>query len=153
MKNLILILFLFLFAITISSCSQQRVIVPKIDYISVSSVSYERTAMDYTVTKIDSIKNWYLIYVEKNDTVFKIASMKNPSNKCIRISVGEQYNLELQKRIENVLSKSGLSLIPMNYLHIQEKGFDAETDVFLSDEKGIVGLYTCKNLNGLCVTN
>lgn len=106
--------------------------------------------IDYTVIKIDSIKNWYLIYATRNDSVFKIVSIKNQTCKCEIISMGKRYRLKLQKRIENVLSKDGLKILPMNYSDIQGLAFDQNTDVFMPAEKGTYGLYSCENIEGLC---
>lgn len=105
----------------------------------------------YEVCKIDSIKNWYIIYAERNDSVFKIVSIKNAVSQCKMISIGEKYNLLLQKRIENVLSSNGLKLMPMNYLGVQNTSYNEDTDVFIEHEDGVFGLYTCVNLSGLCL--
>lgn len=105
----------------------------------------------YEVCRIDSIKNWYIIYAERNDSVFKIVSMKKAESQCNMIFIGERYNLSLQKRIENVLSSNGLKLIPMNYLSIQNTSYNEDTDVFIEHEDGVFELYTCVNLSGLCL--
>ena len=117
---------------------------------SFTNKSNECTEIDYTIIKIDSIKNWYLIYATRNDSIFKIVSIKNQNFKCERILVGKRYHLELQKRLENVLSKDGLKIMPMNYLDVSGIVFDPYTDVFVPNEKGIFGFYTCKNIEGLC---
>ena len=135
MKQTAFLIFLFLGIVFFSSFTQK---------------SNDCKEIDYTVIKIDSIKNWYLIYATRNDSIFKIVSIKNQNCKCGRISVGNRYRLELQKRLENVLSKEGLKVLPMNYSDISGIGFDQNTDVFVPYEKGVFGLYSCKNMNGLC---
>lgn len=105
----------------------------------------------YEVCRIDSIKNWYIIYAERNDSVFKIVSIKKAGCLCKMISIGEKYNLSLQKRFENVLSSNGLKLIPMNYLSVQNTSYNEDTDVFVEHEDGVFELYTCVNLSGLCL--
>lgn len=117
---------------------------------SFTNKSNDSKKNDYTIIKIDSIKNWYFIYATRNDSVFKIVSIKNQNCKCERISIGKQYHLELQKRLENVLSKDGLKIIPMNYLDESGIAFDQNNDVFVPHEKGTFGLYSCKNMEGLC---
>jgi hypothetical protein len=117
---------------------------------SFTNKSNDSKKIDYTIIKIDSIKNWYFIYATRNDSVFKIVSIKNKNCKCERISIGKRYHLELQKRLENVLSKDGLKIIPMNYLDESGIAFDQNTDVFVPHEKGTFGLYSCKNMEGLC---
>jgi hypothetical protein len=118
---------------------------------SFANKNNDSKSLDYSVIKIDSIKNWYVIYASRNDSVFKIVSLKKQTCQCDIISVGKQFHLELQERMENVLSKDGLKLIPMNYADITGLHFDPDTDVFVSKEKGIYGLYTSENLSGLCV--
>jgi len=107
--------------------------------------------IDYCINKIDSIKNWYIIYAIRNDTIFKIVSMKSQEKGCTKISIGNKYNLILVKRLENVLSPYGLKLLPMNYLDIKGSKFDENNDVFVEYEKGVIGLYTCDALKGLCL--
>ena len=113
---------------------------------------------DYEICKIDSVKNWYIIYANRNDSTFKIASLniallKKEENKCDSvISIGKRYNLSLQKRLENVLSFNSLQLIVHNYLNVQGGAtFNPGTDIFVEYEKGEFGLYTCRNLEGLCI--
>ena len=117
---------------------------------SFTNKSNECKEIDYTIIKIDSIKNWYLIYATRNDSIFKIVSIKNQNFKCERILVGKRYHLELQKRLENVLSKEGLKVLPMNYSDVSGIVFDQNTDVFVPYEKGTFGLFSCKNMDGLC---
>ena len=104
----------------------------------------------YLVIKIDSINNWYLITASRNDSIFKIVSMKTQVCDCQKISYGKRYNFDLQKRIENVLSKKGMKLIPVNYLDVSGANFNQDTDDFIPRESGVNGLYVCKNLKGLC---
>ena len=122
--------------------------------IALSSYGNNNTACmqkNYTICKIDSIKNWYIIYAERNDSTFKIVSIKSTENKCdCTISIGKEYDLSLQKCLGNVLSAQGIKLIPMNHLDINNLKYNPETDVFLTEEKGVFGPYTCNNLSGLC---
>lgn len=122
-------------------------------FFSFTIKSYDCNDIDYTILKIDSVNNWYLIYATRNDSVFKIASIKNNNYCCNRISVGRRYNFELQKRLENVLSKNGMKLLPVNYFDVTGVIFDNESDVFVAAEKGIFGLYSCKNLMGICIVH
>lgn len=117
---------------------------------SFTLVQDDNEDMAYTVTKLDSVNNWYFIYATRNDSTFKIVSMKNYSCDCKNIIVGRNYNFVLQKRFENVLSKEGLKLLPLNYSDIKGVSFDVDTDVFVVVEKEVYGLYSCKKLFGLC---
>jgi len=112
---------------------------------------------DYEICKIDSVKNWYIIYANRNDSTFKIASLniallKKEENKCDSvISIGKRYNLSLQKRLENVLSFSELTFTSPNYLDVQGEVYNPNIDFFVKHEEGVFGLYTCRNLEGLCI--
>lgn len=119
-------------------------------FFSFEKMNTNSVETDYLVIKIDSIKNWYLISASRNDSVFKIVSMKTQVCECQKILNGKRYNFDLQKRMENVLSKNGMKLIPVNYLDVSGANFDQNTDVFIPRERGVNGLYVCKNLKGLC---
>ena len=113
---------------------------------------------DYMICKIESVNNWYIIYANRNDSIFKIASLNTAylnktTNKCDSvITIGKRYNLSLQKRLENVLSYRVLKFIVPNYLDVQGGAtYNPNTDVFVKYEKGEFGLYTCKQLEGLCI--
>lgn len=48
----------------------------------------QRSKSEYLVTKIDSIPKAYIIYVERNDSIFKLVSMKESNNLCTKIIAG-----------------------------------------------------------------
>jgi hypothetical protein len=121
--------------------------------VSSNTQNNKCTQTSYTVIRLDSINDWYLIYVSRNDSVFKIASVKHKNCRYEEISIGNKYNLLLRKRLENVLSDGGLRLLPMDYLRVYGAKFDLETEVFVFREEGVFGLYTCDNLNGLCISS
>lgn len=106
--------------------------------------------VEYKVIKIDSIKNWFFIYATRNDSTFKIVSIKVQNCECQKILEGRLYQFKLKKRIENVLTKEGMKILPMNYADIFGTSFDPNTDIFVPREKNIYGLYSCEDLKGLC---
>src|SRR5690554_7021652 len=56
----------------------------------------------YSVEKIDSVNNYYLIYLIQDNNKFKIVSKKGLENStsCMeKIEVGQEYLLELQKLV------------------------------------------------------
>jgi hypothetical protein len=135
-----IVIYIFIVVIGITSLS------------SYAEKSNSYTDLSYKICKIDSVKNWYIIYAERNDSIFKIVSMKKTENQCEMISVGKRYDLLLRKRLENTLSRYGLKLIVMSSFDIQGgTTFDPDTDVYIEYEKGVFGLYTCSNLYGLCL--
>ena len=126
--------------------------------IAIAVLSLGHSATDfssevaYEVCKIDTVKNWYLVYVSRNDSVFKIASMQTNGGQCENeVRVGGKYCLTLNKRLENTLSLYGLKLIVTNYLDVKGSTmFNPDTDVFVGMENDVFGLYTTDNLSGLC---
>lgn len=53
----------------------------------------------YKVYKIDSIRNYYLIYVRKKDTLYKIVSEKTALINCNLIRINQEYDFKLTGRI------------------------------------------------------
>jgi len=109
--------------------------------------------VDYLINRIDSVKNWYIIYAERNDTIFRIVSMKHPKEDCYKISIGERYNLSLKWQLANTLSPRGFKIIVQSSLGmVGGANFNPDTDVVLPDREGVaIGLYTTRDLQGLCL--
>ncbi len=54
-----------------------------------------QTDTSYKVYRIDSINNYYILYVSKKDTNYKIISEKEFSENCNRINKDNYYDFEL----------------------------------------------------------
>ncbi len=102
----------------------------------------------YTVTKLDSINNYYLIYAKKNDSVYKIVSKKELFPNCELITLGSNYEFKLKSMRENAPTFRGLKVSPINYMDIKCFQFDENTQI--CKEAGIYDLYFAENINGLC---
>jgi len=101
----------------------------------------ERNNPIFKIIKIDSIENIYLVYAERNDSIFKIMSLKEKYSNCRPIKLGELYNLkiiswflpeEIHVRMRVTGVKFGNVIVKM------------ERDSIVSD------LFLTKNLEGLC---
>lgn len=107
----------------------------------------------YLIKSIDPVNNWYIIYAEKKDSVYKIVVKKEkyPSLKCKRgIVVGESYRLELHSRKNEVPVINGVKISPVNYLDIQCYTYEENTVICIDPKKGIYDLYHTPNIKGLC---
>jgi hypothetical protein len=80
---IILIIVLFLL-----SCKTNKIVKNE---IVVKNKSNDFT-FEFEIFKTDSIDNVYLIYVKRNNSIFKIASDKEKNIKCNSIKKGEIYN-------------------------------------------------------------
>lgn len=102
----------------------------------------------YYVYKIDSINNYYLVYAEKNDSLFKIISEKTGNENCKIIKKKEYYSFELTSFRDNPPKLNGVSLIPINYLDVKCFMFNDSTEICF--ERKIHDFHFTKNLKGLC---
>lgn len=86
----------------------------------------------YSVCRIDSIQEFYLIFIEKNYERYTIYSKKDEAVKGEKIKVGNSYFFELYQ--DTFLN--GESIIPMNYMDIT-----------------YFGKYSGREIGRLCTTN
>ena len=103
---------------------------------------------DYKIINIDSIENYYLIYVQRSDSVFKILSKSDSvlKGKCKRIKVGDEIHLNLKTYFGN----RNKDFINAQLLHIS--GMKIGSIIVRIDEKGIVhDLFYDERLVGLCI--
>lgn len=101
--------------------------------------------------KIKSKNAWYIIYAEKQDTLYKVVVKKEiVSGECKKIAVGKYYDLELKSRRENAPEINGVKLQPMNYLDVECFSYDEETEICIEPKKRIYDLYYTNDLKGLC---
>ena len=132
MKNSIILLSMFLFACT--SIKKQENI-SKADKL-------------YNVYKIDSINNYYLIYANRNDSLYKIVAQKEKKNNCNMIKSCLSYKFIIHSMRENPPKIGGIKIRPINYMDINCFQFDKETRICKED--GIFDLYFADNVKGLC---
>lgn len=104
----------------------------------------------YLVEEISSINNWNIIYVTKQDSIYKIVTKKEDNKNCEKIMIGKSYKFKLNSRKKNVPEINGVKIRPINSLDIHCYSYDSETDICIEPEKGVYDLYHTDNIKGLC---
>lgn len=106
----------------------------------------------YLIKEIKAKNLWYIIYAEKQDSLYKIIVRKEEKSNenCDKIIVGNYYKLNLQARSENVPEIGGVKLKPVNSLDVHCYAYDEKTKICIEPEKGIFDLHYTKDLKGLC---
>ncbi len=106
--------------------------------------SYEGLqGIQYKIHKIDSINNYYVISVKREDSLYKIISKKYNLTKCNKIIINENYGLKLNSIYKDRL----LIMKKYNFNHFSGWGID---DTLKINKDSIKFYYTTKNLKGIC---
>ncbi|VEH21403.1 Uncharacterised protein [Chryseobacterium nakagawai] len=104
----------------------------------------------YTIYKIDSINNYYLIYAERNNSIFKIVSKKEHITKHYKkIKIGNNYDLNLDSRSSQTPIINGVKMSPVNLIDSMCYNYEENTQICTDAKNGIYDLYTTVNLKGL----
>lgn len=132
MKNYLILTFL---AFIILSCQSQKLYKTSIH------------DGDFKIITIKEKKPLYIIYAERNDSIFKIVSPKkeNINNECNRIKKNEFYNLNLVPTLSMTKQVGGMA----SGLAVTERRY--EGGIIKLDKKSHYTLYVCDNLEGLCL--
>ncbi len=105
----------------------------------------------YKIKKIKNKEQFYIIYVERNDSIFKIINSIN-NNQCLdctKISVGDDYYLNL-KKVFPVDSLLGKPVAP----NLNIAGFYTFNGKLVKTEQECHNvIYTVLNLKGLYLLN
>ena len=144
MKNLIMFLFIILLALSCSSVKK--------------SIQEDNTC--FFIKRIVSKNSWWIIYAQKQDSLYKIVTAKNVNNNCEKIVIGRYYELELKSRRKNIPVINGVVLKPTNYLEVKSSAYDKngiecyfyddKTEICTNPEKGIHDLFYTDDIKGLC---
>jgi hypothetical protein len=136
MKNLI---FLLASIIILFSCTGTK-----------KGMTVKENKTKYRIKKIDKNNSWYIIYADRNDTLFKIVSFaKNKIDEsCRKIVVGGIYDFELKSKKGNAPIIGGVKLDPVGYTGCYV--FDKETTICLEPKRGIYDLFFTNDLKGIC---
>src|SRR6218665_62905 len=114
-------------------------------------LTQDKSASGYLIKKIRTKNSWYIIYAEKQDSLYKIVTGREKGNEnCQKIVVGKYYNLELYSRRENAAVINGIKLKPVNQLDIECFEYDDKTQICIEPKNGIYDLYYTRDLKGLC---
>lgn len=135
MKTLI---FILLFFISIS-CIQKK-------YIKQNHIL--ETSELYRICKIKNKKSFFIIYANRNDSIFKIVSSKNKKkSNCEKIKIKREYALDLIK-IFPLDSIMGYAIAPNLGIVFT---YGEENQIVRTEEKSNFAIYRANNLNGLCI--
>jgi len=110
---------------------------------SIEQIQNINSPNEFKIIRIDSVANVYIIYAERNDTIFKIlSSYKEKPNDCKPIQKDEFYELKIKSLMENFAGK----------LHIGGMRY-GQLIIMLEGDNGIIwDLFVSENLKGLCYT-
>jgi hypothetical protein len=123
-----------IFVITITFCAPLR--------------STQDQAHHYTVSRLDSIGNFYLIYAMRNDSIFQIASGKTRSTNCDPLEVNGKYVFKLKSRIF-IGEVNGTKITRATNDLVKCIGLDRVTTVCF-DDNCVQDLFYTENIAGLC---
>ena len=112
----------------------------------------ERTSTDmlYQVKRIKKVNDWYFIYLQRNDSIFKVITHE-PSDKETfedhqKIRKRGRYNLHIMS-YKDSLMWNGINIWPIGYTG--GVYLDSITTVSVEPENGIWDLYSTYDLEGL----
>lgn len=100
----------------------------------------------YSVYKIDSINNYYLIYARSNDSLYKIVSKKSTNTHGDYIRINKRYPFQLHSML-STFKINGVSITPQT-MNVNCFSFDKETSICLEGDS-IRNLYQGDNIHGL----
>lgn len=102
----------------------------------------------YKIGKIVDEKSYFIIYAQRNDSIFKIVSQKQEIKRipCVNIEVGKSYNLRLRIIFPH---DSILGYKTMNNLDISGTVLKGGVTVTI-EERSHYRIYESEDLSGLC---
>lgn len=104
----------------------------------------------YGIYKIDSVNSYYLIYAKKRDSLYKIVSSKDGTNKGKKISINNFYKLNLVSIWNQPILINGVNVSPSTTPHVTCLGFDDSTNICI-ERDSINDLHRADNLRGLYI--
>jgi hypothetical protein len=142
MKNIFVILILILF-----SCKSKKVGTET--YKPQFELGIDVNAR---IAKIDSIENYYFVFIENGEEYFKIISEKNQAKPYNRkkVEIGKNYKFRIQQLTDRRPSGENDQFTPMNYLDISRclnfNGLEicTESSFELAKSSNLKGLYLNK---------
>lgn len=132
---------LVLFLLTSCSSVKKTAFIPDVD----------RDISQYEVSKIDSLNNYYIIYLKRSDSLFKLVSKKEPAINCQKIESKHPYSFELVSIWNQPIIINGVDWSLAATPHVNCIGLDEATNVCLERSLGINDIFYAKNLTGLCI--
>ena len=123
--------------------------------ISIACGSKKNNVLDiekYSVTKIDSLENYYIIYTKQKGQNYKIVSEKSTSQCRNKILVGRSYNLKTESIFTmKIMVKDSIREISNN---VNIKCMTLQNTMICKEyENGIYDVRKSENLKGICYSN
>lgn len=109
-----------------------------------------RSTTLYEIYKIDSIKNYYIIYAKDERLKFKILSKKQNQYKCDKLKINNKYPLQI---LPLSLNPQMFDSTSPNYLNRYSHSllcYPLKDSTNVCVETGIADIYFTKNIVGLC---
>lgn len=102
-------------------------------------------AVDYSIVRIDTVGNYYILYGSRNNSIYKIISKKEIIKGCKRIAVESTYPLLLTSSLKWFANDDHYRNNTVPYCQL----FDTESMICFEDGC-IRDLYEAENIQGLC---
>ena len=104
------------------------------------------------ISKIDSIPNYYLVFIENDKEFFKIVSDKNQTKPYngIKVKIGENHKFRIQQVTNRKPSGPNDRFTPVNYLDITRCEYFKKTEICTESS---FELAKSSNLKGLYLIN
>lgn len=103
----------------------------------------------FKVYKIDSVNSYYLIYAQKQDSLFKIVSKKDSCLNTKLIEIGEKYAFLLKSIWNTPIQIKGANASPSSVYNVSCVNLDDSTKICL-ERDSINDVHTASNICGLC---
>lgn len=128
--------------ITLNPCSQRNAVIATFCHCNVNS------SHAYSVYKVDSINNYYLIYAKYHSSLYKIVSKKTVIPQCVDIRAGGCYNFVLH----SVFMVDGEPIIPAGSIY-EVSGWQVDESTIIAFEgDSIRDIFYGDNIKGLCIS-
>ncbi len=148
MNSIIRVILYLVVTIAFVSCKSKKIdSKPKLTQFEIGAKN-----INANISKIDSVSNYYFVFIENDQEFYKIISNKNqakPQN-GIKIKVGENYQFKIQQLTDRKPSGSNDKFIPVNYLDITRCIDFNGTEICTEASFELAKPY---NLNGLYIFN
>ncbi|NDV57679.1 hypothetical protein [Bacteroides sp. 519] len=147
MKTRIIFFSFIIFIISTSCVSNKHTEITHIRNIDSTHVASKL----YEVYKIDSINNYYLIYLRKDSQKYKVVSKMEYVPFGKKIKLGTKYDFSLESLFDVDISINGINVNPAHTSLVECIYVDKMTYVCIERNDSIFDLFRAKNLTGLYI--
>lgn len=125
------------------SCSQSK----NMSYKKKANLKENGLSSQYLILRIDSNYEGYIIYAKRNDSIFKIVSIKDTTKNCMNLFVNSSYDLKLLSWFGKNDKEPN---VPLNHIHGMHLG---GIRVRFDEDSIVHDLFYDERLRGLCFPN